>query len=143
MGADYKIAFLGQLQTLKYIRGINLRTVMVQYLKHGAAGLDDLVGRQALAQQVVPGNGAVGQVDVCRVVHDAAVDLFGHPHIKAAVAGLHVEYGHLAPLGRNHAQAAVGVAQHQHGLGLFGQQQTIHLGDDGTNGFCCTAHGGI
>jgi hypothetical protein len=48
---------------------------VVQHLKHGATGLNHLIGRQTFAQQVIPCNGAVGQIEVCRVVDDAAVGL--------------------------------------------------------------------
>ena len=63
------------------------------------------------------------------MVDDAAIDLLGHPHVEAAVAGLHVEGGDLAPLGRDHRQAAVGIAQHQHRIGLDLRQRRIG-GDD-------------
>ena len=116
---------------------------MRQHLKHGATGFNHLVGRQAFAQQIVAGNRAVSQVDVCRVVNDSAVDFFGHPHVKTAVASLHVEYGYLAPLGRNNAQATVGVAQHQHGLRLLLQQHRVHFGNDVANGFGGAAHGSV
>ncbi|MCY1251739.1 hypothetical protein D9M72_655530 [compost metagenome] len=52
------------------------------------------------------------------MVHDTTVGFFGYALVEAAVASLHMEDRNLAALGRNHREAAVGVAQHQHGLGL-------------------------
>ena len=112
---------------------------MVQHLIHGAAGLDHLVGRQALAQQVVARNRAVGQIDVRRVVHDAAVGFFRHALVKAAVAGLHVENRYLAPLGGYDRQTAVGVTQHQHGLGLNIGKNSVHCGNQVADGVGRTA----
>ena len=129
VSADHKVLTRRQLQTRNSIRRLNLRQVVVQDLKHGAAGFDDLVGWQTLTQQIVTCDGAVGEVDVRRVVHDAPVRLFGHTLIKATVTGFHVEDRHLAALGGYHRQTAVGVAQHQHGFGFLFGQHTIHRGD--------------
>ena len=80
-----------QAQARQHVRCLDAGAVVVQHLEHRAAGLDDPVRRQALAQQVLAGDVAVGQVDVGRVVDDAAVDLLRHAHVEAAIAGLHVE----------------------------------------------------
>ena len=101
----------------EHVGGVDLRPVVLQHLVHGAAGLDDAVGGQALGQQVVAGDVAVGQVDVGDVVDDPAVDLLGHALVEAAVARLHVEDGDLPPLGGDGRQTAVGVAQDEHGVG--------------------------
>jgi len=77
---------------------------------------------------------AVGHVDVGDDVHDAAVGLLGQALVFAAVAGLHVEDGDVQALGTNDAQAAVGVAQHQHGIGLGGDHQLVALGNDVAHG---------
>ena len=111
-----------------------MRQIVVQHLVHRAAGFDDLIGRQTFSQQVVAGNGAVSEVDVRRVVHDATVRLFRHPLVKTAVARLHMKNRHLAPFGWNHRQTAVGVAEHQHGLGLHLRQHAVHSGDEIANG---------
>ena len=55
-------------------------------------------------------------------VHNTAVGLLGQALVLAAVAGLHVKDGDVQALGPDDAQAAVGIAQHQHGIGLGGDQ---------------------
>ncbi|MNR28400.1 hypothetical protein D3C85_1457240 [compost metagenome] len=52
------------------------------------------------------------------MVDDAAVDLFGHALVEAAIASFHVEGRDLAALGRQDRHAAVGIAQHQERIGL-------------------------
>ena len=72
----------------------------------------------------------VGHVDVGDHVDDAAVGLLGQALVLAAVAGLHVEDGDVQPLRTDDRQAAVRVAQHQHGVRLDGGHQLVALGDD-------------
>src|SRR5690554_6628931 len=142
VGAHHKELVLFQTQTFQYVRRLNAFTEVIQHFKHGAAGFDHTVRRQAFAQQVIPGDGAVGQVDVCRVVHNAAVDLLRHPHIKAAVAGFHVEGGNLAALGGNHRHAAVGIAQYQQGFRLNVGQHFVYRNNHVANGFGTAGTGG-
>ncbi|MNL15546.1 hypothetical protein D3C87_1365370 [compost metagenome] len=68
------------------------------------------------------------------MVHDAAVGFFGHALIEATVARFHVKDRNLAALGRNHREAAVGVAQHQHGFGLHLAQHLVHRDDEVADG---------
>ena len=110
------------------------RRVVGQHLAHRASGLDHPVGRQALRKQVFAGDVAVGQVDVRGVVDDAAVDFLRHAHVEAAVAGFHVEGRDLAALGRDHREATIGVAQHQHRIGLDPGQRLVGGDDDLADG---------
>ncbi|MDT4866619.1 hypothetical protein FQZ97_1014820 [compost metagenome] len=82
---------------------------MIEHLEHRASGLDHHVRRQAFAQQVISGNGAVSQIDIGSMVDDAPIDLFWHAHVETAISGLHMESRNLAPLGRNHRHAAIGI----------------------------------
>ncbi len=85
---------------------------------------------------------AVGHVHVGDDVHNAAVGLLGQALVLAPVASLHVEDGDVQALGANDAQAAVGVAQHQHGIGLGGDHQLVALGNDIAHGLAqVIAHG--
>ena len=59
----------------------------VEDLEHRAAGLDDAIGGESFAEEVIAGDGGVGQVDVGEVVDDLAIDLLGDALIEAAVAG--------------------------------------------------------
>ena len=119
-----------QAKARQHVAGLDLGQVVVEHLVHRAAGLDDPVGRQPLAQQVLAGDRRIGQVDVADVVDDLAVDLLGHALVEAAVARLHVEDRDLLPLGGDGGQAAVGVAQNQHGIGLHLAQDGVGPADD-------------
>ncbi len=64
-----------------------------------------------------------------RVVDDAAVDLFGHPVVEAAVARLHVADADAHALGDERGEAGVGVAEDEHGVGLLGGEELLGLGE--------------
>jgi hypothetical protein len=68
------------------------------------------------------------------VVHDAPVGLFGHPHVETAVTGFHVKDRNFPALGGDYRQAAVGIPQHQHGLGLHLGQHLVHPNDEIADG---------
>ena len=95
------------------------------------------------SQQVVAGDVGIGQIDVGGMVDDPAIGLFRHALVKAPVAGFHVKNWYFAPLGRDNRQAAVGVAQHQQGVGVLGRQHFVHGDDDLTNGLGRRAAGGV
>lgn len=116
MGADDEVAVFGESESAKDVGGLDPGKVMVEDLEHRAAGLDDAVrGRPSRRRN--PGDRGVGEVDVGEVVDDLAIDLLGNALIEAAVAGLHMEDGNLAALGRVGGEAAVGVAEDQEGVG--------------------------
>ena len=104
---------------LQHIGGVDPGPVVLDHLAHGAAGDDHLVRRQAFAQQVVTGNGAVGQVDVCRVVHNAAIRFFRDPHVKTAITCLHMKYRNLPALSRNNCKTAICITQNQQCIRFF------------------------
>ena len=116
-------------------RGRNAVRVKVEDFLHRRTRLNDPIRRQSFRQQVTPGMLGVGQVDVADVINDAAVDFLRHALVETAVAGLHVKHGNLAPLGGNGRKGAVGVPQHEHGVGLFLREHLVGFGDDITNGF--------
>ena len=99
---------------------------MGQHLKHGAASLDDQIRRQTFPQQIVSGDGAVCQIHIGRVVHDAAVGFLWNAHVKAAVTSFHMKNWNLSTLGWNDGKAAVRIAQNQHSLGLNQGQNAIY-----------------
>ena len=100
------------------VRPGDLRHVVVEHLAHRAAGRDHPVRGNPFAQQVLPRDRAVGQVDVGDVIDDAAVDLLRHAHVEAAVAGFHVKHGHAPALRGNGGEAGIRVAEDEHGVGL-------------------------
>ena len=72
----------------------------------------------------------IGKVDVGDDVHDAAVGLLRQALILAAVAGFHVEDRDVQPLGADHGQAAVRVAENEHGVGLELNHRLVGGRDD-------------
>lgn len=75
------------------------------------------------------------------MINDTAVGLLGHALIKTAVSCLHMEDRHFAPFGWNHRQTAIGITQHQYGLGLYFSQHAIRSGNeiaDGIGRTCTT-----
>ncbi|MNP51473.1 hypothetical protein D3C76_1457930 [compost metagenome] len=111
---------------------------MLKHFEHRAAGFDDLIGWQAFAQQVISGDGAVGEIYISGMVNDAAVDFFRNTHVEAAIARLHVKGRDLPALGGQHSHAAVGVAKDQQGLRLDLSQHFVHRDDHITDGFSPT-----
>ena len=76
----------------------------------------------------------IGQVDVGDVVHDGAVNHFGHVPVPASVAGFHVEDGDLEALGADGGQGGVGITQDQEGIWGFSAQDVVRFGDDVAHG---------
>ena len=114
----------------------------MEHFGHGAAGDVGALLGEAGVGQLAAGVLAIGHIHVGDDVHNAAVGLLGQALVLAPVAGLHVEDGDVQALGPDDAQAAVGVAQHQHGIGLGGDHQLVALGYDVAHGLAqVTAHG--
>ena len=109
-----------------------------QDLEHRRSGLDDLVRRQSLAQQVFAGNRGVAEVDVRDMVHDLAVGLLGDALVEAAVAGLHVEDRDMALLRGDGAEAAVCVPEDEERIRLHLLQNGIDRLEDLSG-----RHGGV
>ena len=123
-----------QSQTLVNIRSLYLRKIIMQHLRHGRAGhIGTLLGEAGVGQ-VATGVLAVGHVHVGDDVHNAAVGLLGQALVLAAVAGLHVEDGDVQALGTNDAEAAVGIAQDEDGIGPRLDHQLVALGNDIAHG---------
>ena len=84
----------------------------------------------------------IGHVHIGNDIHDAPVGLLGQALILAAVARLHVEDGDVQPLGADDAEAGVGVAQHQNGIGLTLRHQLVAFRNDVAHGLAQVgAHG--
>ena len=110
--------------------GLDLVQVGAKDLGHGRARDVGALRGAAGVLEVAAGVLGVGQVDVGDHVDDASVGLLGQALVLAAVAGLHVEDGDVQPLRTDDGQAAVRVAQHQHGVGPDGGHELVALRDD-------------
>ena len=113
---------------------LDLVEVFVQHLRHGAAGHIRALLGQAAVRQIAPRVFGIAQVHVRDDVHDAAVGLLRQALVLAAVARLHVENRDVQSLRADDGQAAVGIAQHQHGIRLDGDHQIIGFGDNIAHG---------
>ncbi len=103
---------------MEHTRCLYLGQVVLQHLVHRASGFYYSVGRKALPQEVLAGNVAIAEVHVGNMVYNLTICFFGHALVEAAVACLHVENRYVLLLGRYGAQARVGIAKHQKGIGL-------------------------
>ena len=72
----------------------------------------------------------IGQVDVTDVVDDLPVDHLADVPVPTAVARLHVEDGHLQPLGADGGQGAVGIPEDKNSIGFLFLYDLIALGYD-------------
>ena len=134
VGGEQDVLALLQAQALVDVAGLNLGEVLVQDLGHGAAGDVGALLGEAGVGQVAAGVLAVGHIHVGDDVHNAAVGLLGQALVLAAVAGLHVEDGDVQALGTNDAEAAVGIAQDEDGIGPRLDHQLVALGNDIAHG---------
>lgn len=142
VGREQDILSLFQTQAGVDIGGFDLLQILMQYLRHGRTSDVGALFRQAGVCQIAAGVLGISHVHIGDDIHDAAVGLLRQALILAAVAGFHVEDGNVQPLGPNDAQAAVGVAQHQHSVRLDGDHQLVALGDDVAHGLAqISAHG--
>ena len=116
--------------------------VLVEHLCHGRAGDVGALAGEAAFSEVAAGVLAVCQVHVGDDIDDAAVGLFGQALVFAAVAGFHVEDGDVQALGADDAQAGVGVAEHEHGIGpRLGEELVGAVDDVAAGGAEVIAHG--
>ena len=142
VGGEQDVSPLLQAQAGVDVGGLDLLQVGVQDFGHRAAGHVGAFLGQAAFGEVAARVLAVGQVHVGDDVHDAAVGLLGQAFVLAAVAGFHVEDGDVQALGADDAQAGVGVAQDQYGIGLNLHHQFVTLCDDVAHRFAQVgAHG--
>ena len=130
VGREQDVPALLQAEPLMDIRGLYLRQVLPQHLGHRGAGDVGALPRQPALRQVPPRVLAVGQVHVRDDVHYPPVGLLGKALVLAPVARLHVEDGDVQPLRADDAQAGVGVAQDQYGVGLSGGHELVAGVDD-------------
>jgi small subunit ribosomal protein S10 len=134
VGADDKKPARFELQPAQYVRTLNLRPIVIEDFLHRRTGLDHRFRANSFGKQVAAGMLGKNQIDVTGMVGNLTVDLFRHPLVEAAVPGFHVEDRDLAPFGGNHCQTAVGIAEHQQGIGRNCFEQGIGFGDDVADG---------
>ncbi len=105
--------------------------MVVDHLENRIARDIDPLGRDPLAHQVVLAVARVRQQHVARVVDQATVHLLRHTVIVASVSGFHVVHRHAKPLGRDGAQAGVGIAEHEEAIGALTFEDLLEARHDG------------
>ena len=118
-----------------YVRSLDFLQVLVEHFGHWGATDVGALGSYTAGIEVTAGVLAVADVDIGDDVYDTAVGLLGQAFVPAAVAGFHVEDGDVEAFGSNDAEAAVGVAQDEDGIGLDLYHELVALVYD-------VAHGG-
>ena len=119
-----------QLEPLQDVARLDLGREGPHGLEGGIAGDDDLRWMDAFAQQVLAVIAVVRQQDVADVIDQDAVALFRHAAVPCPQSRFHVENLDAAMRRRQHAEAAIGVAQDQQGIGLHLFHQGVRLADD-------------
>ena len=125
VGAEENVPAFLEAQTLVHIARLNLGEVLVQHLRHRAAGDVGPLLRQAAVCQIAACVLAVGHIYIGDYVHYPAVCLLRQALVLAAVACLHMEDRDMEPLGADDAEAAVGVAQHEDCIRPCGHHQLV------------------
>ena len=117
VGGEEDVSAFLQAQALMHVARLYLCKVLVQHFCHGRAGDVGTLTGQAAFGEVTAGVLGICHVYIGDDVDDAAVGLLGQALVLAAVARFHVEDGDVQALGADDAQAGVGVAEHEHGIG--------------------------
>ena len=135
VGAQEDVATLLEAKAGVDVAGVDVGEILAEHFGHGGAGdIGALLGEAAVGE-VAAGVLGVSEVDVGDDIDDAAVGLLGEAFVLAAVAGFHVEDGDMQALGADDAQAGVGVAQNEDGIGTGLHHELVAGVDD-------VAHGG-
>ena len=125
------------------VAGLDLRKILMQHLRHGAAHYEGALLRDARGIQIAPGVLGVAKVHVGGHIHNAAVRLLRQAFVKAAVPGLHVEDRNVQPFGGDDGQAGVGIPQHQHGVRLDLLHESVAFGDNRADRLAEVCTGGV
>lgn len=118
--AQQDVPALLQTEPGMHIGGLDLREVLPQDFRHRGARDIGALPRKAALGKVPPRVLRVGEVHIRDNVNYPAVGLLGKALVLAPVTRLHVEDRDVQPLRAYHAQAAVGVPEHQDRVWLRG-----------------------
>ena len=102
----------------------------MQDLVHRASRLDDPVGGQALAKEVLSCDITVRHIDIACVIDYPPVNFLRDPLVKTPVPGLHMKDRYLSPFGGNNRQAAVGITKDEQGVRPFCLHDLIRKSDN-------------
>ena len=143
VSGEQNIFALFQTQPGMNVACLDLRQILMQHLRHGAAHHEGTLLGNPCGVQIAPGMLGVAEIHVGGHIHNAAIRLLRQALVKAAVPGFHVENRNVQPLGSDDGQAGVGIAQHQHGVRPDLLHEGVALGDDRADGLAEVCPGGI
>ena len=143
MGGEQNVFAFFEAEPGVNVACLDLRQILMQYLRHGAAHHEGALLRNARGVQIAPCVLGVAEVHIGGHIHNAAVRLLRQALVKAAVPGLHVEDRNVQPLGGDDGQAGIGIAQHQHGVRLDLLHEGVALGNDRADRLAEVCPGGI
>ena len=135
MGAQQDIFSFFESEAAVDVGGLDVGEVGMKHFGHWrACHVGALFGEAAIGE-VSAGVLAVAEVYVGYDVDYSAVGFLGEAFVLAAVAGFHVEYGYVEAFRRYGAEARIGVAQDEEGVGADGLHELVGAVYD-------VAHGG-
>ena len=143
VGREQDILAFFQTQLGVNVACLDLRQILMQHLRHGAAYHKGALLRDARGVQIAPCMLGIAEVHIGGHIHNAAVRFLRQTLVKASVSGLHVENWNVQPLGSDDRQAGVGISQHQHGVRPDLLHEGVAFGDDRADGLAEVCPGGI
>ena len=143
VGREQDIFAFFQTQPGVNVACLDLRQILMQHLRHGAAYHKGALLRDARGVQIAPCMLGVAEIHIGGHIHNAAVRFLRQALVKAAVPGLHVENRNVQPLGGDDGQAGVGISQHQHGVRPDLLHEGVAFGDDRADGLAEVCPGGV
>ena len=143
MRAEQNVLAFHEAQSLVHVARLDVGEVLVENLRHRAPGHVRPLLRQPALRQIPPRVLRVREIDIRNDIDNPPIRLLRQALVLAPVSGLHVEDRDMQPLGADHAQAAIRVAQHQHCVGLNRYHQLVAFGNDIAHGFAEVSPHGI
>src|SRR5947209_1432888 len=119
MQRDQEITLWREREPCHYAGCRDQRLRATDNFENRVAGDEDPRSRNTFAQQILPAALGIRHQYVAAVIDHPPIDLLRYAIVETAVSRLHVENRYVEPLGYHHAQAAVGIAQHEQAIGLF------------------------
>ena len=143
VGREQNVLAFFQTEPGVNVAGLDLRKILMQHLRHGAAHHEGTLLGNPCGVQIAPCMLGIAEVHIGGHIHNAAVRFLRQALVKAAVPGLHVENRNVQPLGGDDGQAGIRIPQHQHGVRPDLLHEGVALGNDRTDRLAEVCPGGV